>query len=94
MKKKKCPHCDYDCPEDLFESHLKVCDENPEGKKYIPKLGFWDKFSLSPIATCIFIVSLCLAIFLKGGIWYLLAGFSLVWIAFKKADYDAGVDIK
>ncbi len=93
-KKKECPYCKYEVEESLFEKHKEFCDKNVKGKHYRRKSKFFDKFFLSPIASLILIISIILAVTLKGSLWYLLAGLSLMWILFKKVDYDAGVGLK
>lgn len=90
----KCKYCGYACPFNIIKKHLEICDENPKGKGYIPQLGFFGKFELSPIASSIWVISVILAVTLGGTLWYLLAFLSLMWIVFKKVDYEAGVEIK
>lgn len=84
MGKKKCPHCDYDCPIDLFKKHLGMCDKNKKGKSYRSKLKFTDRFFLAPVATLILIISFLLAIILRGSLWYFIIVICLIWITIKK----------
>ena len=90
METKKCPHCDYNCPTELFEKHLKVCVENKEGKNYRPKIKYLDKFFLCPIASLILVISFFLVFSFGGALWGFLIIFSSLWIYFRKTDYETG----
>ena len=40
-KTKECPHCKYNCPKELYEEHLRLCDQTPKQKKKTNK--YFDK---------------------------------------------------
>ncbi len=54
--------------------------------KEIKDKSMFDKFSKNRIATLIFVVSVGLSYFLGGGLWYLFAFFSLMWIIFRNLE--------